>query len=51
MTINLAIGIRPLFVAGNEGGRGDIAMMALDARLARLPRDRMKDDWKTIIAP
>jgi phosphoglycolate phosphatase-like HAD superfamily hydrolase len=26
-TINLAIGSRPLFVAGNEGGSGDIAMM------------------------
>lgn len=26
-TINLAIGKRPIFVAGNEGGRGDIAMM------------------------
>lgn len=27
VTINLAIGTRPVFVAGNEGGRGDIAMM------------------------
>lgn len=27
VTINLAIGKRPVFVAGNEGGRGDIAMM------------------------
>lgn len=27
VTINRAIGVRPLFVAGNEGGRGDIAMM------------------------
>jgi phosphoglycolate phosphatase-like HAD superfamily hydrolase len=26
-TINLAVGARPVFVAGNEGGRGDIAMM------------------------
>ncbi len=26
-TINLAIGVRPVFVGGNEGGRGDIAMM------------------------
>lgn len=26
-TINLAIGKRPVFVGGNEGGRGDIAMM------------------------
>lgn len=27
VTINQVIGARPLFVAGNEGGRGDIAMM------------------------
>jgi phosphoserine phosphatase len=27
VTINRTLGIRPLFVAGNEGGRGDIAMM------------------------
>ncbi|KAA0969366.1 haloacid dehalogenase-like hydrolase [Aureimonas fodinaquatilis] len=27
VTINLAIGQRPAFVGGNEGGRGDIAMM------------------------
>lgn len=27
VTINLAIGTRPIFVGGNEGGRGDIAMM------------------------
>lgn len=27
VTINLAIGTRPVFVGGNEGGRGDIAMM------------------------
>lgn len=26
-TINLALGLRPVFVGGNEGGRGDIAMM------------------------
>jgi phosphoglycolate phosphatase-like HAD superfamily hydrolase len=26
-TINRAIGARPIFVGGNEGGRGDIAMM------------------------
>lgn len=26
-TIDLAIGVRPVFVGGNEGGRGDIAMM------------------------
>ena len=27
VAINLALGTRPVFVAGNEGGRGDIAMM------------------------
>jgi phosphoserine phosphatase len=27
VTINLALGKRPVFVGGNEGGRGDIAMM------------------------
>jgi phosphoglycolate phosphatase-like HAD superfamily hydrolase len=27
VTINRALGTRPVFVAGNEGGRGDIAMM------------------------
>lgn len=27
VTINLAVGKRPIFVGGNEGGRGDIAMM------------------------
>ncbi|WP_438748315.1 HAD family hydrolase [Pararhizobium sp. O133] len=27
VTINLGIGKRPIFVGGNEGGRGDIAMM------------------------
>lgn len=27
VTINRAVGTRPVFVAGNEGGRGDIAMM------------------------
>jgi phosphoglycolate phosphatase-like HAD superfamily hydrolase len=27
VTINRALGVRPLFVGGNEGGRGDIAMM------------------------
>lgn len=27
VTLNLAIGKRPIFVGGNEGGRGDIAMM------------------------
>lgn len=27
VTINLAIGKRPIFIGGNEGGRGDIAMM------------------------
>jgi phosphoglycolate phosphatase-like HAD superfamily hydrolase len=27
VTINRTLGLRPVFVAGNEGGRGDIAMM------------------------
>ncbi|RWC30866.1 MAG: haloacid dehalogenase-like hydrolase [Mesorhizobium sp.] len=27
VTIDLTLGVRPVFVAGNEGGRGDIAMM------------------------
>jgi phosphoserine phosphatase len=41
-TINLAIGKRPVFVGGNEGGRGDIAMM-------RWSRDRDGPSFQLLI--
>ena len=42
VTINRALGIRPLFVAGNEGGRGDIAMM-------RWSRDRDGPSFQLLV--
>lgn len=42
VTINLGIGKRPIFVAGNEGGRGDIAMM-------RWSRDRNGPSFQLLI--
>jgi hypothetical protein len=42
VTINLAIGKRPVFVGGNEGGRGDIAMM-------RWSRDRSGASFQLLI--
>jgi phosphoglycolate phosphatase-like HAD superfamily hydrolase len=42
VTINRTLGIRPLFVAGNEGGRGDIAMM-------RWSRDRDGPSFQLLI--
>lgn len=42
VTINRAIGTRPLFVGGNEGGRGDIAMM-------RWSRDRNGPSFQLLI--
>jgi phosphoserine phosphatase len=41
-TINLALGTRPAFVAGNEGGRGDIAMM-------RWSKDRIGPSFQLLI--
>lgn len=40
--INLAIGKRPVFVGGNEGGRGDIAMM-------RWSRDRNGPSFQLLV--
>lgn len=40
--INLAIGKRPLFVGGNEGGRGDVAMM-------RWSKDRQGPSFQLLI--
>jgi phosphoglycolate phosphatase-like HAD superfamily hydrolase len=42
VTINLALGTRPLFVGGNEGGRGDIAMM-------RWSKDRKGPSFQLLI--
>lgn len=42
VTINLALGLRPVFVGGNEGGRGDIAMM-------RWSRDRAGPSFQLLI--
>jgi len=42
VTINRTIGARPLFVAGNEGGRGDIAMM-------RWSKDRSGPSFQLLI--
>ncbi|MGO4352674.1 HAD family hydrolase [Rhizobium sp. RAF36] len=42
VTLNLAIGKRPVFVGGNEGGRGDIAMM-------RWSRDRDGPSFQILI--
>jgi phosphoglycolate phosphatase-like HAD superfamily hydrolase len=42
VTINRTLGIRPLFVAGNEGGRGDIAMM-------RWSRDRDGPSFQLLV--
>lgn len=42
VTLNRAIGTRPVFVAGNEGGRGDIAMM-------RWSRDREGPSFQLLI--
>jgi len=42
VTINRSIGTRPLFVGGNEGGRGDIAMM-------RWSRDRNGPSFQLLI--
>jgi len=42
VTINLALGIRPVFVGGNEGGHGDIAMM-------RWSRDRDGPSFQLLI--
>jgi phosphoserine phosphatase len=41
-TINLALGVRPVFVGGNEGGRGDIAMM-------RWSKDRTGPSFQLLI--
>ncbi|RJG40367.1 HAD family hydrolase [Mesorhizobium sp. DCY119] len=41
-TINLALGARPIFVGGNEGGRGDIAMM-------RWSKDRTGPSFQLLI--
>lgn len=42
VTINLAVGARPIFVAGNEGGRGDIAMM-------RWSKDRQGPSFQLLV--
>lgn len=42
VTLNLAIGKRPIFVGGNEGGRGDIAMM-------RWSKDRVGPSFQLLI--
>jgi len=42
MTINRAVGVRPIFVGGNEGGKGDIAMM-------RWSRDRLGPSFQILI--
>lgn len=42
VTINSAVGSRPVFVGGNEGGKGDIAMM-------RWSRDRLGPSFQILI--
>ncbi|RVJ84192.1 DUF1214 domain-containing protein [Sinorhizobium medicae] len=42
VTINLALGLRPVFVGGNEGGRGDIAMM-------RWSKDRSGPSFQVLV--
>lgn len=42
VAINLALGTRPIFVAGNEGGRGDIAMM-------RWSKDRLGPSFQLLV--
>ncbi len=42
VTLNLVLGTRPVFVAGNEGGRGDIAMM-------RWSKDRIGPSFQLLI--
>ncbi|WP_169789488.1 HAD family hydrolase [Skermanella aerolata] len=42
VAINLAMGTRPVFVAGNEGGRGDIAMM-------RWSKDRVGPSFQLLV--
>ncbi|MFC5066928.1 HAD family hydrolase [Flaviflagellibacter deserti] len=42
VTLNLVLGTRPVFVAGNEGGRGDIAMM-------RWSKDRVGPSFQLLI--